>query len=261
MKIIFLGCTKFSEALLDTLLTMNHINVAAIFTIPREFTISYSDRKVVNSNFADLSILAEKNNIPLYLVDSIEGKRLIDYEEIIISIKPDVILALGWYYMIPKRIRNIAKLGAWGIHASLLPNYAGGAPLVWAIINGEKETGVTLFVLDDGVDDGDIIEQEKILIDENDTIKEVYDKAIIASRSILLKVFDKNYKISFKTQDKNKLKIYPQRKPEDGLIDWSKSPKEIKDFIRAQTRPYPGAYTIIGDKKVIIWDADILYYQ
>ena len=72
-------------------------------------------------------------------------------------------LILGWFYKVPKSIRDLSKLGAWGIHASLLPKYAGGSPLTWAIINGEKQTGITLFRLDDGIDDGDIISQKNFL--------------------------------------------------------------------------------------------------
>ena len=108
------------------------------------------NEKVKNSNYGDLKSISEKQNIPLYYVD--ENKKLGEYEDIIKVIKPDIILVLGWYYIVPKRIREIPKYGACGIHASLLPKYAGWAPLVWAMINGEKETGVTFFQFDDSVD-------------------------------------------------------------------------------------------------------------
>ena len=141
MKIIFLGCTKFSEELLQDILLNTSVEIAAIFTIPQDFHISYSKTKVHNTNFSDLKPYAVLHNIPIYEVDSIRGKRITDYKILLQEIKPDVILVLGWYYMVPKSIRDLAKLGAWGIHASLLPRYAGGAPLVWAMINGEKESG------------------------------------------------------------------------------------------------------------------------
>ncbi|MBI4647022.1 MAG: methionyl-tRNA formyltransferase [Bacteroidia bacterium] len=257
MKTIFLGCTKFSEQLLKALLT-NEIEINCIFSIPEKFNISYSKNKVINYNYADLKSIANQNNIPFYWVDSKDGIKIKDYIEIIEAINPDVILVLGWYYMVPKSIRNIARFGAWGIHASLLPNYAGGAPLVWAIINGEKETGVTLFRLDDGVDDGDIISQRKISIKKYDTIQDVYKKAISVSKTMLIESIKNADKVKFMPQDKSKIKIYPQRKPEDGKIDWTWDSKRIKNFIRAQTKPYPGAWTIINDKKIIIWDANII---
>tara|TARA_Y100001958_G_C21241023_1_gene568759 strand:+ start:2489 stop:3268 length:780 start_codon:yes stop_codon:yes gene_type:complete len=255
MRIVFFGCTKFSEYLLKNLLAKNH-SVVGVFSIPKEFNISYSNTKVKNSNYADLEILAKKNHIPHFEVDSVSGKKISDYSPVIKKLKPDVILVLGWYYMVPKVIRDIPKHGAWGIHASLLPKYAGGAPLVWSIIEGEKETGVTLFRMDSGVDDGDIIAQKKFSILENDTIKEVYEKAGTLSIKILDETLNSN-NIQFIPQDKNNIELYPQRSPEDGLIDWSWGVKRIKNFIRAQTKPYPGAFTILNNKKITIWDADI----
>jgi methionyl-tRNA formyltransferase len=254
-KIIFFGATKFSEEILINLLNDN-CNISAIFSIPKKFNISYSDEKVVNYNYADLSKYANKLSIPFYLVDSSDEKKLIDYKSIIESLSPKVIIAVGWYYMVPKQIRKIPENGVWGIHASLLPNYAGGAPLVWAIINGEKETGVTLFKFDSGVDDGDIIFQEKIKINKKDTIKILSKKVSSLSKKIIKKALNQN-KVIYFPQDKSKIKVYPQRSPKDGKIDWSWDSQAINNFIRAQTKPYPGAWTIIDGHKVTIWDAEI----
>lgn len=254
-KIIFLGSTKFSEEILLHLLKKG-VSICAIFSIPEYFKISYSDDYVLNSNFSDLSIYAEKYNIPFYEVHSEDGKRLHDYEDVILNLKSDVILAVGWYYMVPKVIREIPTEGVWGLHASLLPDYAGGAPLVWALINGEKFTGTTLFKMQGGVDDGDIIEQEKIIIEEEDTIKSLLMKASTSSKNIIVRAL-KYSKIPYKPQDKSKLKIYPQRSPKDGEINWSWDKSRIENFVRAQTKPYPGAWTIIGNKKVTIWDVSV----
>lgn len=258
MKVIFFGATKFSEGILTHLLN-NKIDVAALFTIPHEFSISYSDTKVKNYNYSELEIVAKKNNIPCYYIDSSqESKKTNDYRDVIKDINPDIILIMGWYYMVPKKIRELAKYGAWGIHASMLPDYAGGAPLVWAIINGERETGITLFRLDEGVDDGDIISQEKIKIEEDDSIKEVYEKVTVVSKKILLNALQNSSSIVFTPQDKSKLKIYPQRKPDDGELNLTKSSKELYDFIRAQSSPYPGAFIrTIDGKKLIIEKARI----
>lgn len=155
--------------------------------------------------------------------------------------------------MIPKKTRELTTYGAWGIHASLLPKYAGGAPLNWAIINGEKETGVTLFRMEDGVDDGDIIAQKSYSIEYEDTIKEVYVKATDASKKILNKVLHNINNVVFKAQNKKNIEVYPQRKPEDGEIDFSKTSIELYNFIRAQSSPYPGAFIrTIDGKKIII---------
>ena len=256
MKIVFFGCTKFSAEVL-TYLLKNKADIRAIFSIPEYFNISYSKEKVRNSNFSDLKPIAKKNKIPFYEIDSIVGMKTSDYKSTIEAINPDLILVLGWYFMVPKVIRDIPTFGSWGIHASLLPNYAGGAPLVWAIIEGQKETGVTLFRMESGVDDGDIIAQEKFAISENDTIKEVYENATKTSLKILSTVLNEAYEIKYTKQDKTKIKIYPQRSPKDGLLDWTWDTERIKNFIRAQTKPYPGAFFISNGKKITIWDAKI----
>ena len=253
MKIIFLGSTKFSEELLNSLIN-NNFDITAVFTIPKVFTVLKGE-KVVNHNYSDLSKITNKNNIPIYYVD--EDKKLSSYEKIIKSINPDIILVLGWYYIVPKVIREIPKYGACGIHASMLPKYAGWAPLVWSIIHGEKETGVTFFQFNDSVDGGDIIAQKNFKIDINDTIKEAYSKATIESSNILVRILPIIDTIKFKKQDKNKLKIYNKRTPKDGEIDFSKSAKEIYDFIRAQTRPYPCAFSTINNERIKIIDSKL----
>jgi methionyl-tRNA formyltransferase len=252
MKVIFLGATNFSKEMLLCLIQEN-VNINAIFSIPEEFHISYSKEKIKNYNYADLSIIAANNHIEFYEVDSLPNKRLADYYELIRKIDPDIILVLGWYFMVPKKIRELSKYGAWGIHASLLPRYAGNAPLVWAIINGEKETGVTLFKLDDGVDDGDIITQRAFPVEFSDTIHEVYERAAEFSKKILLEAISHINNLEFKHQDKSQIEVYPPRTPQDGAIDSNKSALEIYNFIRAQTKPYPGAFSTINGKKIFFW--------
>ncbi len=254
MKAVFLGCTKFSEALLQSIISTRSCEVVCICTIPEEFKINYSDEPVKNTNYANLEPYAKQLGIPHYSIQSEVGKRIIDYLPEIEKLKPDVILVLGWYYMVPKQARQLVKHGAWGIHASLLPNYAGGAPLVWAIIEGQKTTGVTLFRLDEGVDNGDIILQEEIEINELDYISDVYDKATKTSERILNEALKLGDQVIYKVQDKSKIKIYPQRKPSDGEIDLSWDAKRIYDFVRAQAYPYPGAFIKSKDGKKIFID-------
>jgi len=241
VKYLFFGATKYSKELLLHLISHDFFP-EAIFAIPEKFLIKYRKdgivRRMQNYNYANLKKIAQSYSIPYFEVDGSEGKKMGDYLETIKSFSPDLILVLGWYYLVPKKIREVAPLGAWGIHASLLPKYAGGAPLVWAIINGEKETGVTLFRFDDSVDGGDIIKQKKFPILFEDTIKDVYEKAINASKEILIEVFANLDRITFTPQEKSKIEIWPQRFPENGEIDWNKGVIEVYNFIRAQTKPY-----------------------
>lgn len=256
MRTVFLGSSQFSLRMLRHLLA-NGIEISAVFTIPKRFTISYSNTEVTNYNYADLRPVAEERGIPYFEVES-SAKKLSDYYDTIERTAPDVILVLGWYYMVPKRVRDLARYGAWGIHASLLPEYAGGAPLVWSIIEGKEETGVTLFKLGDGVDDGDIISQARLKIGEHDTIKNVYNKATKASKRLLLKALKNIDKVKFTRQDRKKIRIYPQRSPEDGELDLSLPARELYNFIRAQSDPYPGAFVRTTDgKKLVIEKARI----
>lgn len=248
----FLGATAFSEALLLHLLEKN-LSPQVVFTIPQDFSISYAhDKKVHNYHYADLHTLCCAKNIPVH---SVEGKEasLLAYHDILMDLNLDVLLVMGWYYRIPTRIRLCAKWGAWGIHASMLPQYAGGAPLVWAMINGETQTGITLFRLDEGVDDGDIISQAPIIIEEHDTIKEVYAKATETAKVLLTNALSSLPAVSFTSQDKQAIRVYPQRTPKDGELDLSLPSNALYNFIRAQSSPYPGAFirTVDGKKLVI----------
>ena len=254
----FLGATKYSLDMLNFLIK-NSCTPKAIFYIPKRYKIKIKGQwyDKINYNYADLTNIARSLNIPYFEVNSIEGKRIKDYESVIKSLNLDLLLVLGWYYMLPKKIRDLAKYGAWGIHASLLPKYAGGAPLVWAIINGEKETGVTLFRFDDGVDDGDIIAQKSFKIHFNDDIKSVYQRATELSKDIILEVFRNFDKIQFIPQDKSKIEVYPQRNPEDGEINWNNEAVKIYNFIRAQTEPYPCAFSYLNGIKIKIINANI----
>ena len=172
MNIVFFGASELGYKCCRLIIEEKLANITGIFTIPKEFNISYSDKPVKNVNFADFHELGKEFNIP---VTDITGKMGSYYEQIA-ALEPEMILVIGWYYMIPEKIRKIAAKGCVGMHASLLPKYRGGAPLVWAIINGEEKTGLTFFYLEDGVDNGDIIAQHEIEIKESETIKDINDK-------------------------------------------------------------------------------------
>lgn len=255
MKIVFLGATKYSEEMLLHLIN-NNFDVNAVFMIPQTFDLKKNGQELSqsyqNSNYSNLSKITNDYSIPCYVVDSKDGRKLTAYSDVLKQIKPDIILVLGWYYMVPKTIRNIAKLGAFGIHASLLPDYAGGSPLVWAIINGEKSTGITLFRFEDGVDDGDILAQKEIQIGVDDTIATLYGKVTEASKAMLIEELDKlkHNKHVFIKQNKAKIRPFPIRTPDDGKIDWSLTDLKLYDFIRAQTKPYPCAFSFLRGKKI-----------
>ncbi|MGZ8502981.1 MAG: methionyl-tRNA formyltransferase [Chitinophagaceae bacterium] len=258
MRILFMGASSLGFECCEAIIKSGH-TIAGIFTLPQEFDIKYrSDEsrvKVNNYLFKDFKYFEETYMVPVIRVQ----KSMSQYYEEAKKFQPDLILVIGWYYMIPDSMMALASKGTIGIHGSLLPKYRGNAPFVWAIINGEKETGVSLFYFEKGVDEGDIIAQRKFNIGEEETIKDVLEKAQSASIEILLEFLpllanDTAPKIP---QDHSEASIYPKRTPEDGIINWDWDTQRIRNFIRAQTKPYPGAFTIINNKKVVLWDADI----
>ena len=133
--------------------------------------------------------------------------------------KPDMFLVAGCYHMVPKRWRELAP--AYGMHASLLPDYSGGAPLVWAMINGETKTGISLFQMDDGVDFGPIAGQKEEPIYPGDTIATLYDRieerGVELLRNKLPQLANGTLKLKLQLQNETKRRIMPQRSPKDGL--------------------------------------------
>lgn len=254
-NIVFFGATELGYNCCQRLIDIG-VNITGIFTIPKAFNISYSPGKPVNNVLhKDFYELGERYSIP---VISVEG-RMDAYKDELARLKPDLLVVVGWYYLVPKVLRSIAPLGCVGIHGSLLPKYRGGAPLVWSMINGEKETGLSLFYFDDGVDTGDIVAQHKFPIADSDTIKDLLKKLEYESLSVIEEHIPKILNGSANRTVQNNLLAtsFPQRKPEDGEINWEWDNEQIKNFIRAQTKPYPGAFTIINGKKLVIWDADL----
>jgi methionyl-tRNA formyltransferase len=259
LNVVVLSSTTFGyRCLSEGVLQAPNIQLVGILTTPKNIEISYSYQPVEIKTHALFDDLANRVGCEVVLLTGkMDGHNYLQY---IHKWNPDMLLALGWYYMIPRKVRESVPLGCAGIHASLLPKYRGGAPIPWAIINGETETGVTFFYFSDGVDDGEIIAQKPFPVALHDNVATVYEKATVASIEILREYLPK---LAANTapkiqQDHKQATYFPQRSPKDGLIDWSWDAKKIHDFIRAQTHPYSGAFTYIGGKRITIWDADVI---
>ncbi len=255
MNLVFIGSSKFSLRCLSVCLKLPELRVVGVVTSPQTFTISYRPSGVTNVLHADMAGLASSEKIPLKMLErSMNDAGLL---EAVAKWKPDAFLVAGWYHMIPKNWRELAP--AYGLHASLLPDYSGGAPLVWAMINGETKTGITLFQMDDGVDSGPIIGQKEEPIHPNDTIATLYarieDRGVDLLQTVLPQLVRGTLTLRF--QDETKRHIFHQRSEEDGMIDWTNDAESIDRFIRAQTRPYPGAFSYLKAKPLHIWCAQV----
>lgn len=206
--------------------------------------------------FDKIAALLKNNKIPYLAVNSINKS---DSKKFIKNKHPFLIIVMGWRTIIPKDVIAFPKYGSIAVHESLLPKYRGFAPVNWAVINGAKTTGVTLFYLDSNIDNGDIIGQKDIKIFADDTAYDVYGKTSSVSIELLKKYLPliKKGRVKRKKQDEEKATFTCMRLPEDGAINWSDSSEKIYNLIRGLGYPYPGAFSYLNKKKMYIWKASI----
>ena len=255
MRIVFLGSSQFGLRCLKLIGELQCCTVEGVITAPSNFDISYRPEGFTNVLHADFELYCSKNRLNCEVMRSgMKDARLLAKAQ---CWRPQVFLVVGWYHMIPKSWRELAP--AYGLHASLLPDYSGGAPLVWAMINGEKKTGITLFKMDDGVDSGPIAGQAQEPIHDDDTIASLYKRIEGRGLELLARYLPElaDGTLELCSQDESRRRIFPQRRPEDGLIDWNLDSHFIERFVRAQTRPYPGAYTVYRGRRIMIWKCRI----
>ncbi|MDB4420606.1 methionyl-tRNA formyltransferase [Akkermansiaceae bacterium] len=180
--------------------------------------------------------------------------------EIIKDHAPDILIVLGWSQLLNEEVLSIPTIGTIGAHASLLPKMRGSAPINWAIIKGEKKTGNTMMWLNSGVDTGKIIDQYEFDINIYDSCNSLYENVAKSNKIMLersLPLIEKYGKIGT-IQEKGDEDILPRRRPKDGLIDFNQNSLNVYNFVRALTRPYPGAFFQYNSQKVIIWTASYL---
>ncbi len=233
-----IGC-KGIEALLEC-----GYEIAAIFT--------HTDNPNENIWFESVAELAAEKGIPVYAPDDINHAV---WEKRIRAIAPDILFSFYYRNMVKAPILGIPKHGCINLHGSLLPAYRGRCPVNWAIVNGETETGVTLHYMTPKADDGDIIAQRKIDISYEDTAKTLFNKTIAEAETLLAETLPaiKDGTAPRTAQDASKASYYGGRKPADGEIDWTLDAESVRNLVRAVTKPYPGAFTFIGDRKCLLW--------
>ena len=249
MRIIIIGPTLLTRKCLEALTKNGKDEIISVYTLDN----LQGSRK---SRFAIMDDIAMNNKISLHKVADINNESVIEQ---IRNSNPDVIFELGWSQIISSEILGIPKKGCIGVHASLLPKNRGAASLNWALIRGDKKTGVTLFYLAEKPDDGEIIDQKEFDIDERDDIATLHSKSDLASVELLLENIDKirSDKVNKIKQDISKATYTTRRSPGDGVINWSKTSEQIYNWIRAQTHPFPGTFTFWKNKKLFIWSANV----
>ena len=215
------------------------------------FVVTHSDNKNENIWFRSVGELAHRHNIPLLKPENINEEKFI---RIISSLKPDVIFSFYFRKIFGKQLLKVSPLGSINLHGSLLPAYRGRAPVNWAIINGEKETGITFHYMTEKVDGGPIIVQKKITIENKDTGLSLTKKVAIEGAGMLNEIVEGLRKNDLRviSQDESKTSYFGKRTPEMGRIEWSWSNEKIYNYTRALAYPFPGAFFIADGKKCIL---------
>lgn len=246
-KIIFMGTPEFAVPALKALHKSNQ-NLALVVTRPDR--PKGRGRKVVPPPVKEVA-----KNLGCE-VDQPVSIRTAEFANRIAKHKPDIIVVVAFGRIIPKNILAIPKIATINIHASILPKYRGPAPIQWAIINGELETGVTTMLMDEGLDTGDILLCSKIKIFSDDTSETLHDRLADLSANLLIQTIEsiEAGDITPVSQDHTQATYAPLLKKKDGRINWEMPVESLEAFIRGMT-PWPGAFTFHGNKRLKIFKA------
>ncbi|CAI1547645.1 TPA: bifunctional UDP-4-amino-4-deoxy-L-arabinose formyltransferase/UDP-glucuronic acid oxidase ArnA [Serratia marcescens] len=233
-------------------LTEAGYDVQAVFT--------HTDDPGENNFFSSVARLGAELDLPVYAPEDVNHPLWVDR---IRALQPDVIFSFYYRHMLSDEILSLAPQGGFNLHGSLLPHYRGRAPVNWALVNGETETGATLHKMVKRPDAGDIVGQQKVTIADNDTALTLHKKVLEAAQVVLQEQLPKlkNGTATFTKQDESQASYFGRRTAADGEILWHKSAKEIDNLVRAVTEPYPGAFSYLGQRKLIVWRSRVLDTQ
>lgn len=214
--------------------------------------VTHQDNPKENIWFASVAQLAKDYDIACITPDDPNTPEI---EAQIAGLNVDFLFSFYYRNMLKAPLLSAPKQGAFNMHGSLLPQYRGRVPINWAIINGEKETGATLHVMNIKPDNGPLVAQQAVPIFPDDTAQEVFEKVTVAAEMCLSQALPGLIagKTDFKQQDLSQGAYYGGRTAEDGRIDWKQSAKQIHNLVRAVTAPYPGAFCDINGKRLILW--------
>lgn len=250
MKIVFMGTPDFAATSLEALIDANY-NIEAVVTNPdrpkgRGMKMLYTPVKEV----------AISKNIPIFQPEKVRNNA--DFINKMKELNPDVICVVAYGKILPKEILDIPKYGCINVHASLLPKYRGAAPIQWAVLNGDKETGVTTMYMDVGMDTGDMILTEKVQINENETTGELWDRLSKIGGKLLVETLKQiGNGTAPRIPQGNDFTMAPILDKEMSKIDWeNKTAEEIKNLVRG-LNPIMGAYTLLNGKKIKFWKVEV----
>lgn len=247
MKVIFLGTPDFSVPTLKAIIKSHH-QLLAVVTQPdkpsgRGERLSYSPVKQV----------ALENNLKVLQYDKIRLQGVDDLKRL----APDIMVTCAFGQILSQEIIDIAPHGIINVHASLLPKYRGAAPIQWSILNGDKETGVTIMQTEAGIDTGDIIAVEKTIISPEETAGELFDRLSFIGAELLVRTLDdiEQGSATFTPQDHSSATHVKMLKKSDGMLDFENNCETLVNFVRGMN-PWPCAFTFLNDKMLKVYKAE-----
>lgn len=240
---VFIASKELGYQILAATLEHSPLKVRAVVTI--------DDRQDARSCYLQLVELCRLHELPLATLDKPS-----QLTQVITRENPDLCLVVGWYWLIPEALLNAVPAGFVAIHNSLLPRYRGGSPLVWAFLQGDTEVGFSVFRLQPGLDDGPLWAQHRVKVHPDDYIGDLLERvngAVVAAwPSVLSEILAGQAPAP---QSADGVTFCGLRAPWMGQLDWSLPAGVLERFVRAQSRPYPGAFSFHQGRKVIVWRA------
>lgn len=252
MRIIFFATPEFAIPSLDILHKSEH-EIVAVVSAPDK-----PRGRGRSLSVTPIKQYALDNNIPVYTPEKLKNE---EFANKLKELSPDLFVVVA-FRILPEIIFTLPKKGSFNLHGSLLPKYRGAAPIQWAIINGDKETGLTTFFLEKKVDTGNVILKEKISIEENDNLGTLHDKMSIAGSELVLKTVTQidNDSVELMPQDDDEATPAPKIKKDTCKINWNKSAEEIHNLIRGLS-PYPAAFFNLNNKNYKVYKSKIAEFQ
>ena len=251
MKIVFMGTPDFARDSLKAIVDAGH-EIALVVTSPDK--PKGRGMKMIPSDVKKYAL--EKG---FEVVQPLKIKKNNEFIEKIKNIKPDVICVVAYGKIIPKEILEIPRLGCINVHGSLLPKYRGAAPIQWAVLNGDKKTGITTMFMDEGMDTGDIILTEETIIGDDETTGELWDRLSIIGANLLVETLEKLESGDYqRIKQSEEYTIAPMIDKKMAKIDWNnQNSQKIKNLVRG-LYPFMGAYALLNNKKIKLWKIEVI---
>lgn len=245
MNIVFMGTPDFAVESLKKIYESGH-NILAVVSQPDR--PSGRNMKLMPTPVKEY---AESKNIKVYQPEKIRKDE--ELYETLKSLKPDVIVVVAFGQILPQKILDIPKYGSVNVHGSLLPKYRGAAPIQWAIISGEKVTGITTMYMDAGMDTGDMIQKAEVKIEDDDNFGTLYEKMKVKGGELIVQTLEKIADgVAPRVKQPDDFTLAPMIEKTLGNIDWNNNSEDIRNLVRG-LNPIPGAYTNIDGQKMKIW--------